>query len=43
MRLPRSVLLTTGLPMNEERANEPVLADVLLTEDGLARGIRFVN
>jgi hypothetical protein len=43
MRLPRSALLTTGLPMNEERANEPVLADVLFTEDGLARGIRFVN
>ena len=42
MRLPRSTLLTTGLPMNEERANEPVLADVLFTEDGLARGIRFV-
>lgn len=43
MRLPRSALLTTGLPMNEERANEPVLADVLFTEDGLARGIRFIN
>ena len=43
MRLPRSALLTTGLPMNEERANEPILADVLFTEDGLARGIRFVN
>jgi hypothetical protein len=43
MRLPRSALLTTGLPMNEERADEPVLADVLFTEDGLARGIRFVN
>jgi hypothetical protein len=43
MRLPRSALLTTGLPMNEERADEPVLADVFFTEDGLARGIRFVN
>jgi hypothetical protein len=43
MRLPRSALLTTGLPMNEERANEPILADVLFTEDGLARGIRFIN
>jgi hypothetical protein len=29
--------------MNEERADEPVLADVFFTEDGLARGIRFVN
>jgi hypothetical protein len=29
--------------MNEERANEPILADVLFTEDGLARGIRFIN
>lgn len=43
VRLPRSALLSFGLPMNVERAAEPVLADVLLGEDGVARAIRFVR
>jgi hypothetical protein len=29
--------------MNAERAGEPVKADVLLGEDGLAQAIRFVQ
>jgi hypothetical protein len=41
--LPRSALASLGLPMNVERANERVKADVLLGHDGLARAIRFVR
>lgn len=41
--LPRSALARYGLPMNAERAEEPVKADVLLSEDGLAQAIRFVR
>ena len=41
--LPRSALLTLGLPVNMDRENEPVKADVVLGHDGLARAIRFVR
>jgi len=43
VELPRSALLAFGLPMNIERADEPVKADVLVGQDGLARAIRFVR
>lgn len=43
VRLPRSALLQLGLPMNENREDEPILADVLLSEDGLPYAIRFIN
>ncbi len=43
VRLPRSALLSFGLPMNVERMSEPVQADVLLGQDGVARAIRFVR
>ncbi len=43
VELPRSALLTFGLPMNIERAAEPVKADVLVGQNGLARAIRFVR
>jgi len=43
VRLPRSALTSFGLPVNVERAAEPVKADVLLGEDGIARAIRFVR
>ncbi len=43
VELPRSVLLAFGLPMNIERADEPVKADVFVGQDGLARAIRFVR
>jgi len=32
-----------GLPVNQERAESRVKADVLIGEDGLARAIRFVR
>ena len=43
VKLPRSALMSFGLPMNMERAHEPVKADVLLGEDGVARAVRFVK
>ncbi|HMF56206.1 MAG TPA: hypothetical protein VK619_07660 [Pyrinomonadaceae bacterium] len=43
VELPRSALAAFGLPVNMDRANERVKADVVLGEDGLARAIRFVR
>jgi len=43
VRLPRSALASFGLPMNEQRAEETIQADVVLGEDGLARAVRFVK
>lgn len=43
VRLPRAALIAFGLPVNEQLAEEPIKADVLLGEDGLARAVRFVK
>lgn len=43
VELPRSALVRFGLPMNMDRADERVKADVLVGADGLARAIRFVK
>lgn len=43
VELPHSALATLGLPVNMDRANERVKADVLLGVDGLAHAIRFVR
>ncbi|MGA9994969.1 MAG: hypothetical protein WBP93_06125 [Pyrinomonadaceae bacterium] len=43
IELPRTALLSMGLPMSVERQNEYVKADVLMGEDGVARAIRFVR
>lgn len=43
VKLPRSALQVFGLPMNMERALEPVQADVMLAEDGRALAVRFVR
>lgn len=43
VQVPRSTLLSFGLPVNGARSNEPVMADVLIGDDGLARAIRFVR
>ena len=43
VKLPRSVLASFGLPMNAERADEPIVADVLVGYDGVAHAIRFVH
>jgi hypothetical protein len=43
VQVPRAALASFGLPVNAERGNEPIKADVLLGGDGLARAIRFVR
>lgn len=43
VKLPRSALARFGLPMNMDRADEKITADVLVGADGLARAIRFVQ
>jgi hypothetical protein len=43
VQLPRTTLLSFGFPMSEERAPEPIKADVLFGADGMARAIRFVH
>jgi hypothetical protein len=43
VQLPMSSLRLIGLQMNEERAGDRIQADLLLGQDGLARGVRFVQ
>jgi hypothetical protein len=43
VRLPRTALAAFGLPVNEQQAEQPIRADVVLGEDGLARAIRFIQ
>lgn len=43
VELPRSALASFGLPVNADRAEARVKADVLMGEDGIARAIRFVR
>jgi hypothetical protein len=43
VELPRSAMTAFGLPVNMDRYNERVKADVLMGADGLARAIRFVQ
>jgi hypothetical protein len=43
VELPRSAMASFGLPINVDRANEKIKADVLLGVDGLAHAIRFVR
>jgi hypothetical protein len=43
VEVPRSTMARFGLPVNFERGNERVKADVLVSTDGLARAIRFVQ
>jgi heme exporter protein D len=43
VRLPRESMRSFGLPVNEDRLDPVVKADVLIGEDGIARAIRFVH
>ena len=43
VELPRSALVAFGLPMNFNRYDEKVKADVFFGSDGMARAIRFVQ
>ena len=42
VRMPRSNLIPLGIPIDQGRAGETIKADVLLSNDGLARAIRLV-
>src|SRR5215813_8387089 len=43
LEMPRSALIAFGLPVNVDRADTPVKAELLLGEDGMARSIRFLR
>lgn len=43
VKVPRSTLINFGLPVNAERLEIPINADLLVGEDGAARAIRFVQ
>jgi len=43
VQLPMASLRLIGLPVSEDRAAELVQADMLLAQDGLARGVRLVQ
>ena len=43
VRLPASALVHFGLPMNMAAASQLVEANVLLGEDGMARGVRLIT
>lgn len=43
VKLPRSALLACGLQIDIERVDENVTADVMLSEEGIAKAIRFVH
>lgn len=43
VELPRSAMASFGLPVNMDRFGEKVKADVLVSADGFARAIRFVQ
>jgi hypothetical protein len=43
VEVPRSTMVRFGLPVNPERFMEPIQADVVFAQDGIARAIRFVK
>ncbi|MEJ7615588.1 MAG: hypothetical protein WKF30_01135 [Pyrinomonadaceae bacterium] len=43
VEVPRSTLISFGLPVNMERESGAAKADLLLGYDGVARAIRFVK
>lgn len=43
VEMPRSAMVRFGMPVNMERYNERVKADLLVSADGLPRAIRFVQ
>ncbi len=43
VELPTSTLISMGIPITAEDVSKPVLADLLVGQDGMARAIRFVR
>lgn len=42
-KVSRSLLLSYGLPVDPDRVDEPITADVIVGSDGMVRAIRFVH
>jgi hypothetical protein len=43
VQMPMASLELIGFPINQDRASDRVEAEVLLGQDGLARGVRLVE
>jgi hypothetical protein len=43
VEVPRSAMIALGFTVSEERASEPVEADVMLDTEGVARAVRFLD
>ena len=43
VRVPRSAMFRVGLPVNMNRMNDTIQADLVLSEDGIARAVRFIQ
>jgi hypothetical protein len=43
VEISRSTLLTMGLPVNIDRGEGPIKADIIIGEDGVARAVRILN
>jgi hypothetical protein len=43
VQVPRSTMMRFGFPVHPERMMEPVKADVVFGQDGIARAVRFVR
>ena len=43
VRVPRSAMFRVGLPVNMNRMNDSIQADLVLSEDGIARAVRFIQ
>jgi hypothetical protein len=43
IEISRSMLLSMGLPVNIDRGEGPVKADLIIGEDGVARAVRIIN
>lgn len=41
--MPRSALVSFGLPVNAERAAQPISVDLIVSDDGVARAIRVAS
>ncbi len=41
--MPRSALIRVGLPVNMDRINDSIQADLVLNEEGIARAVRFIQ
>jgi hypothetical protein len=43
IEISRSMLLSMGLPVNIDRGEGPIKADIIIGEDGVARAVRLIN